>query len=56
MPLSFDALYYAEKVLMETGVARYLRVKCSAKQGSFTDSDDRPIVERCQHLHSFPDR
>ncbi len=33
----------------------YLRVKCSAEQVSFTDGDDGSIVERCQHLHLWPD-
>src|SRR5579875_350160 len=55
-PLCFDALNYAEKVLMELQVPLPVRLchfwmKSRAQQGSFSDSDDSSIVERCQHLH-----
>src|SRR5947209_4527083 len=57
--LPLDALYYAKKVLMETRVSLtvglyYLRMKRCAQQVSFADSNDGPIVERCQHLHRWP--
>src|SRR5438552_3867714 len=56
MPLPFDALYYAEKVVMETWVSlaaglRNLRMKCCAQQGSLADGDDSSVVERCQHFY-----
>jgi len=55
MPLPSDALYYAEKVLVESFIPRYFGVKSSTEQGSFADSNDGSIVERRQHLHSWSD-
>ncbi len=36
---------------MKTWVSRYLWMKRGTEQGSFTDSNDRTIVERRQHLY-----
>ena len=56
MPLLSDALYYAEKVLMETWVTRHFRMERCTEQSTFTDCDDCAIVERRQHFYFRTDR
>ena len=40
---------------MKTWVSRHLWMKRGTEQGSFTDSNDSPIVERRYHLYSRAD-